>query len=204
MFTHGLKSLESIPPTKHALFQHAKRSLLIASFIWSNALIKSPEVPDPAQWGWEYNDRTKVWFPHWTDLPDVSQGCTLLVRCGCVVPCSGHCKCAKSGLRFYSLLICQNRVVCQIVCKWNKNVMIAADLIDSWWLCFIVVLFILICYIDIVWTWCDIAYDVYVCTRCADFWIKDDYYFALELVIGHPIYLPYPKTSILHVLDIPV
>ena len=32
MFTHGLKSLENIPHTQHALFQHTKRSLLTATF----------------------------------------------------------------------------------------------------------------------------------------------------------------------------
>jgi len=49
MFTHGLKSLESIPPTKHALYQHAKRSLLVSAFIWGKSLTKSPVVPDPPQ-----------------------------------------------------------------------------------------------------------------------------------------------------------
>ena len=34
MFTHNLKSLDSIPLTQHALFQHAKRALLAAAFIW--------------------------------------------------------------------------------------------------------------------------------------------------------------------------
>ena len=33
MFTHGLKSLENIPPIQHALFQHAKRSLFTAAFM---------------------------------------------------------------------------------------------------------------------------------------------------------------------------
>ena len=33
LFTKSLKSLDSIPPTKHALFQHARRALLIAAFI---------------------------------------------------------------------------------------------------------------------------------------------------------------------------
>ena len=33
MFTHSLKSLDFIPPTQHALFQHTKRALLAAAFI---------------------------------------------------------------------------------------------------------------------------------------------------------------------------
>ena len=38
MFTHSLKSLDYIPLTQHALFQHAKRALLAAAFIWKQSL----------------------------------------------------------------------------------------------------------------------------------------------------------------------
>ena len=57
-FTHGLKSLENIPPTQHALFQRAKRSLLTAAFIWKQSPSKNPEIPKPSEWGWEWNNRT--------------------------------------------------------------------------------------------------------------------------------------------------
>ena len=71
MFTHRLKSLENIPPTRHALFQHAKRSLLTAAFIWKLSLHKNPEIPKPSEWGLEWNYRTRAWVPYyWTDLPD--------------------------------------------------------------------------------------------------------------------------------------
>ena len=39
----GLKSLDSIPPTQHALFQHAKRALLAA--LWRQSLSKIPKIP---------------------------------------------------------------------------------------------------------------------------------------------------------------
>ena len=45
MFTHNLKSLDSIPPTQHALFQHTKRALLAAAFIWKQSLSKIPKSP---------------------------------------------------------------------------------------------------------------------------------------------------------------
>ena len=47
LFTHGLKSLDSIPPTQHALFQHAKRALLIAAFTWKQSLTKDPSFLIP-------------------------------------------------------------------------------------------------------------------------------------------------------------
>jgi len=45
MFTHGLKALDCIPPTQQALFQHTKRVLLVAAFIWKTGSSLSTEVP---------------------------------------------------------------------------------------------------------------------------------------------------------------
>ena len=53
IFTVGLKPLESIPPTQHALSQHTKRALLIAAFIWKKSLSKISTIPNPGEWGWE-------------------------------------------------------------------------------------------------------------------------------------------------------
>ena len=64
MFTVGLKPPESIPPTQHALFQHTKRALLIAAFIWKQSLSKTSNIPNPSEWGWEWNDRTMAWVPY--------------------------------------------------------------------------------------------------------------------------------------------
>ena len=73
MFSHSLRSLDSIPPTKNALFQHIKRALLVAAFIWKQSLSKTPEIPKPSERGREWNTRTKEWVPYWTDLSDVRQ-----------------------------------------------------------------------------------------------------------------------------------
>ena len=51
MFTQGLKSLDSIPPTQNALFQHVKRALHTAGFIWKQSLSRIPEIPNPSDWG---------------------------------------------------------------------------------------------------------------------------------------------------------
>ncbi|KAL8591565.1 hypothetical protein ACOMHN_055532 [Nucella lapillus] len=106
LYTVGLKSLESIPPTQHALYQHTRRAVLIAA-IWRQSLSKAPEIQNPSEWGWEWNPRTKEWVPYWTDLPDVSKACLLLVCCGCEVACRGNCKCSRSGLRCSQLCKCQ-------------------------------------------------------------------------------------------------
>lgn len=99
MFTNGLKGLENIPPTQHALFQHTKRAVLVAGFIWEKSLCKDAITPSASDWGWQWNARLKLWMPYWTVLPDASQGCALLLNCGCVVLCRGNCKCFRAGIR---------------------------------------------------------------------------------------------------------
>ena len=106
MFEFDQKSVEHIPPTQHALFQHVKRSL-IASHIWTQSFTKQPIHLSPADYGWVWNDRMKMWMPHWSDLPEVSEGCAFLIRCKCSVGCSGRCKCHKNGMRCTSLCNCQ-------------------------------------------------------------------------------------------------
>ena len=51
LFTSGTKSLESIPPTQAALFQHVKRAILQSSFYWHQALSAQQEIPDFSGWG---------------------------------------------------------------------------------------------------------------------------------------------------------
>ena len=107
MFTQGLKSLDSIPPTQNALFQHVKRALHTAGFVWKQSLSRITEIPNPSDWGWEWNARTNQWVPYWTDLPDVSKACSLLLRCGCVVACKGNCNCHRAGLHCSPLCKCE-------------------------------------------------------------------------------------------------
>jgi len=60
MFTRGLKSLDSIPPTQNALFQHA---LHTAGFVWKQSFSRIPKIPNPGDLGWEWNARTNQWVP---------------------------------------------------------------------------------------------------------------------------------------------
>lgn len=98
MFIHNLKSLDSIPPTQAALFQHCKRTVLIASFIWQRSLQRLLSLPDFSLHGWEWNDRLNSWVPYWTVLDDVSSACALMLHCGCKTSCVKNC--AKAGLRW--------------------------------------------------------------------------------------------------------
>ncbi len=94
MFTHCLSSLESNPPTKPALYQHVKRTILVSY----RALEQQLCLPDPAQYGWEWNERLKTWAPYWTELGDANGVCALMIHCTCTKACKS-CKCCKAWLR---------------------------------------------------------------------------------------------------------
>ena len=51
MFIKNLKPLEAIPPTKHAAFQHIKRSVLPADEV-CKALSRQPDYLPSGDYGW--------------------------------------------------------------------------------------------------------------------------------------------------------
>lgn len=106
MFLKQLKPLEAIPPTKHAAYQHIRRSILPADEVYK-ALYKQPDYLPTGDFGWVWNDRLQVWMPHWTDLPDVSKGVAALNSCGCKKSCTGSCKCSRVPQRCTSLCACE-------------------------------------------------------------------------------------------------
>ena len=78
-----------------------------AGHIWGQALIASPELPSPADWGW-----VKVldqWCPHWTHLQEASKVCRELIKCGCKKQCIGNCKCHRSNLCCTHLCACEGQ-----------------------------------------------------------------------------------------------
>jgi len=54
----GSRSLKNIPPIRAALFQHVKRSLLQASFIWKQSTTCHQTIPVFHQWGWEHAEHS--------------------------------------------------------------------------------------------------------------------------------------------------
>ena len=80
LFTQSLWPLEKIPPTKKCALP-AHQEILVAAFMWRLSLLKQQNTPSPELWGWEWQPRLENWIPYWTDLPDASHGCTILVNC---------------------------------------------------------------------------------------------------------------------------
>ena len=87
-----------------ALVEDTKRAAYKAGHCWGQALVPSPVLPSPQEWGWTMNDG--IWRPFWTTLPDVTKSCQELVQCGCKKGCQGRCSCTKAGLRCTALCTC--------------------------------------------------------------------------------------------------
>lgn len=99
LFTRKGRDIESIPPTADALLQHAKRATFQAGHCWGKCLEVSPQLPPPSKWGWERGP-TQTWEPLWTTIPQASQSCQELLKCGCKSEkgCTGWCKCVRAEL----------------------------------------------------------------------------------------------------------
>ena len=102
----AMKSLDHIPPTKAALIQHIRRSIL-QTHVWTHSLLASPALPDPGQWGWVRNGSDSEWKPLWTTLPEAARVCAELIHCGCKKGCAARCKCIKAGLKCTELCTCE-------------------------------------------------------------------------------------------------
>lgn len=103
LFCQRSRTLDRIPPTSAALKQHLLRASYQGGHVWSQVHLTLPELPSPAEWGWERDDS---WKPLWTTLPQAQQSCYELVRCSCKKACRGLCKCSKANLQCTALCAC--------------------------------------------------------------------------------------------------
>ena len=107
LFCKNSRLVENIPPTSDALRQHVLRVCYQASHVWSQALVKQPDLPDPHNWGWE--KEANVWHPLWTLLGQAQDQCYELIHCGCTKSCTGNCKCSKANLVCTALCKCDGK-----------------------------------------------------------------------------------------------
>ena len=107
LFTQKGRSIECIPPTSAALFEHAKRVAYQAGHIWGQSLILSPDIPSPAEWGW-IKGYSNQWEPFWSSSSQASVSCQELLKCGCNPDkgCRGRCKCQKAEMLCTALCRC--------------------------------------------------------------------------------------------------
>ena len=107
---------EAIYSTHYFNMQSVRCSL---PHLYGNSLLsKNPEIPKP---GWEWNNRTMAWVPYWTDLPDASHGCSILLHCGCSVTCKGNCKGFRAGIWCSQLCKCDGGCTNNVTWSWTVN-----------------------------------------------------------------------------------
>jgi len=104
LFAQKGKSMESIPPTADSLLQHAKRACFQAVHIWQQCVKSCPSVPSPGDWGWVQTGGK--WSPLWMTLPQASEVCSELLKCGCKKGCTKNCRCHKAFMKCTSLCYC--------------------------------------------------------------------------------------------------
>ena len=97
LFTQKGRAIDGLPPTQAVFLQHTKRAAYQAGRCWVQTMIATPELPSPSEWGWKI---------YWTTLPEATQACRELLRCGCKKGCMGLCKCLKAGLQCTALCYC--------------------------------------------------------------------------------------------------
>ena len=105
LFTQKGRTIDGLPPTKAALVQHTMRAAYQAGHCWAQAMVASPELPSPSEWGWNKTTDGE-WEVNWTTLPEATQACRELIRCGCKKGCRGRCKCQKAALECTALCSC--------------------------------------------------------------------------------------------------
>ena len=109
LFTSGKKSLDTLPPTPAALYQHIRRAILQGT-VWSQATLVYMDIPDFQDWGW-HKDSSGRWLPFWTTIEDSSKACCIFLQCGCVKSCTRNCKCSRAGVRCTGLCKCEGGCV---------------------------------------------------------------------------------------------
>lgn len=110
LFTKKGTGLEGLPPTHDALKQHVMRATYQGGYVWGQATIPTPVLPDPTDWGWTLG-REGHMQPRWTTLPAAAVSCKELVHCGCKKSCSKRCKCVKAGLPCTPLCVCDGQCI---------------------------------------------------------------------------------------------
>ena len=105
LFSQKGRPMDGLPPTQAALAEHIKRAAYQAGHVWAQMFVAVPNLPSPSEWGWVQTSNGG-WEVEWTALPEASQACCELFRCGCKKGCRRQCKCVKAALQCTALCLC--------------------------------------------------------------------------------------------------
>ena len=60
MFSNGSQTLENLPPTTAAYYQHVRRCILQSCYVWNQSLLPRQVIPNYADWGWKYDEKQEA------------------------------------------------------------------------------------------------------------------------------------------------
>ena len=106
LFTSRGAQASQLPPTRDSLLLHIQRANYQAG-IWRRCLNSAPDVPSPANHGWEISD--DVLTVVWMNQDPAPREVLAFVSCGCSTDCTtARCSCIKAGL------------VCTDICRCSE------------------------------------------------------------------------------------
>ena len=123
LFSKKGRTIENIPPTQDALELHLKRAVYQAGYVWSQALVPLPVLPNPADWGWLLCDG--LWQPLWMTLSDAAKCCPELKRCGCGTSQNvvDALRTIYSALPFVHVMLSADSEILYLSFKWSFKIM---------------------------------------------------------------------------------
>ena len=104
LFAQKGRGIDTLPPTREAVRQHIRRTVYQADYCWGQMMVAAAVLSSPSEWGWMKSDTG--WDVCWTTLPEATQTCRQLLRCGCKKGCRGQCKCMKAVLQCTAICHC--------------------------------------------------------------------------------------------------
>ena len=85
LFTQKGRAIENIPPTKDVLAPHLLRVGYEAGHVWVQAMIKTPQLPSPADFGSTWETSNAQWKMKWMTLPPSGEASRAVIKCGCTI-----------------------------------------------------------------------------------------------------------------------
>ena len=106
LYTQKCRAIDALPPTQEAIRQHMRRTAYQAGYCWGQMMVAA---------AWVWTKRDTGCDVCWTTLPEATEACRQLRRCGCKKGCRGQCKCRKAVLQRTALCLCH----CRGQCAWE-------------------------------------------------------------------------------------
>ena len=81
---------------------------------WKSSHIPSPQLPNPNDFGWNWNQDEKIYEPLMTTNHPAPDSITERSVCRCKTGCkSGRCQCHKNNLLCSEMCLCENCTNCE-------------------------------------------------------------------------------------------